>query len=317
MIEVILVPLDGSALAEATLPYALAVQRAFSSRLLLLRVVGDAEGSGDSVEWRLSRAEAHSYLEGIAEELREEGCEAEPMVTAGKPSEAILETAREREADLVLLSSHGAGGPSPFEVSGTAHKVLSTGATSVLLVRVAQGARPSRNAELETILVPVDGSARSDWALCLATSIARSSGAELLLLRVLPRPEGLLPGSDEREVDRLLEASRRTAEERMAARVRQVKAPDLEIRTRVVVASSVPRTIDDVATREKASLTVLSAHGSTADERWPYGSVSGALLRNGSSPVLIFQDAPRMETNGHRLRQSRWSGPRTDTVWTG
>jgi len=315
MIDVILLPLDGSELAEAALPYAAAIQKAFQSRLLLLRVVGRTEGGSNGVEWRLSQAEARSYVDGIVERLQEDGVEADAMVTAGMPSEAILETAREEEADLVVLSSHGAGGPSPFEVSGTAHKVLSSGDLSVLLVRVGEGVRRPEKVTLKRILVPMDGSARSEWALCLAATVARSSGAELFLLQILPRPEGVLPMKEQSEMDRLLEKGRRAADDRLKGWMTQLEAPDLSIRSEVKVAPSVPRAIDEVARREDASLVILSAHGTTASDAWPYGSVSGAVLQHGATPVLVLQDAAaRMQEK--QSSQSRWRSTRPEAAWT-
>lgn len=315
MVDVILVPLDGSELAETTLPYAAAIQKAFDSRLLLLRVVGRREGMSNGVEWRLSQAEARSYVDGIVERLQEAGIEAEAIVTAGKPSESILETAREEEADLVVVSSHGAGGPSPFEVSGTAHKVLSSGERSVLLVRVGEGSREPRGESLKRILAPTDGSARSEWALCLAATVARSCGAELLLLQILPRPEVALPTNEQDEMDRLLEKGKRSADVRLKGWMAQLEAPDLSMRSEVVMAPSIPRAIDAVARREDASLVILSAHGTAASDAWPYGSVSGAVLQHGSTPVLILQDVPARNSD-ERSHRSRWKTARPDTAWT-
>lgn len=305
MIDVILLPLDGSDLAEATLPFAAAMQRAFSSKLILLRVVGDGEDAGDSVEWRLRQAEARNYLEAVVDDLAGQGIEAEAIVTAGKACEAILEVIREQNADLVLLTSHGAGGPSQFEVSGTAHKVLSAATTSVLLVRVAGGVPSTEKAALKTVLVPMDGSQRSEWALCLAASVARANGAELILLWVLPRPEAVLPGSGGAEIEALLEASRKNAENRMKGWVSQLVSPELTVKTRVLVAASIPRAIDEFAVQEKVSLTVLSAHGGAPDDGWPYGSVSGAVLHHGTTPVLVFQDAPSRASKNPRQRRSQ------------
>lgn len=305
MIDVLLVPLDGSELAEATLPYATAIQHAFGSRLVLVRVVGRPKESGDCVEWRLSQAEAQSYVDGIVERLQEEGVEAEAIVTAGKPSEAILETAREQKADLVALCSHGAGGSSPFKVSGTAHKVLSSGALSVLLVRAGERPRTPEDSTVKRILVPMDGSARSEWALRFAATVARSSGAELLLLQVLPYPDVPLPPEEQTQLERLFETGRSHAADRLNSWATQLAGPDLTIHSNVMVAPSIPRAIDEVATRVDASLVVLSAHGMTPTDAWPHGSVTDAVLQYGAKSVLVLQDAPARyrEERPHQSRR--------------
>src|SRR5690606_14201337 len=102
----------------------------------------------------------------------------------------ILAAVRDERADLLLLTSHGEGGISEFRVSSTAAKVIASAECSVLLVPALETAEMSEETSKYTrIVVPVDGSARSDWAALQAACIAQGSEAELVLVHVVRHPE--------------------------------------------------------------------------------------------------------------------------------
>lgn len=323
MVRRILVPLDGSGLAEACLPYVQAIARSFEARVLLLRVLApgsDPDGERSHLAWRSARAEAESYLDEVGARFGEEEISSESRLASGRASEEILAVARSWEADVIVLTTHGRGGTASFGLGGTAHKVLSAASTSVLLVRIATDSMEPRPFEgLRRILVPVDGSARAQWAVCLAVGVARANDAELLLLQVIPRPELLRDesGAGESAAEEIVERNRREAERQLAALERQLAAPDLPVRTRVRVAPNVPRAIDEVAVEESASLVVCAAHGRSGHEAWPYGTVAGALLDHGHAPILVFQDLPSGKRGEAPFRGTgSVRAPRPRASWT-
>jgi nucleotide-binding universal stress UspA family protein len=152
MFETILVPLDGSHLAEAALEPARQLREKFSSRLILLRSV-------ESVSQRLvhtpgileppaaaavnvelieeaieaERAEARSYLDGVREQLG--GSDVEAVLMEGEPAEAIIAGATERGAGLIIMSSHGRGGLARLVFGSVAESVLRNSQVPVLLIR--------------------------------------------------------------------------------------------------------------------------------------------------------------------------------------
>jgi nucleotide-binding universal stress UspA family protein len=300
MIDRILLPLDGSGRAESTLPYALALHRAFGSQMILLRVVGtspDRPGLfSESMGWRLAEAEARSYLERVAGRVGELGVRTSIDVVSGNPSDEILEGIRRWEADLVILSSHGEGGAEAFPCGGTTSKVVASADTSFLVIRNGVTVDP-HEVPLHRVVVPLDGSNRGNWALNLAASVAQANGVELLLVHVVARPEFLqgpgAPGDAERLAERLVESNKKAALRFLDEKRRQLASRDLAVKTRVAVAGSVPRAIQGLTSREEGSLLVLCAHGHSAGSGWAYGEVASALLTHGSGPVLVFQDLPR------------------------
>lgn len=140
----ILVPLDGSALAEKALPLATLLAAKFESELLLLRVLDLALPTPDikypENHWirealQYSYREAQSYLDDRETELRQQGFQVRTLVRDGPPPEDILAVAASEKVDLIVISSHGKGGPSPWTSGSVADKVMQHSPCPVLLVR--------------------------------------------------------------------------------------------------------------------------------------------------------------------------------------
>jgi nucleotide-binding universal stress UspA family protein len=87
-----------------------------------------------------------------------------------------------------------------------------------------------------------------------------------------------------------MESNREAAEAYLRKKERQLSAPDLEIRTRVLVAPNVAATLNDLAISEDVSLMVLAAHGESGPGGFPCGCVAHALLEQGATSILMFQD---------------------------
>lgn len=304
MIKRILVPLDGSELAECVLPHAVALSRALGASLLLLRIEGGKPGDMNTVAWRLGKAEAEAYLQELSGRLTADGAKAvEWRVEEGRASEQILQRANKEKADLVLLSTHGRGGITDFGLSGTASKVVFDGRVSVLLVRAAGGMGP-RDLRYGKVLVPVDCSKRAEWAACYASRLARAQKAELVLVHVVPQAEVLEPLISESEAQRtarrLTELNREAALVYLRKLADKLRSPDLQVRSRLAKQSGehVGRALQEIVSEESPDLIIMAAHGAHPTAGWAYGSVTLALLALGEVPLLVLQDAARAETTG-------------------
>lgn len=310
MIRRILVPLDGSTLAEAALPQALAMAGAYQAEVVLARVLDPnsrTHGSlVDSVAWRLARTEARRYLDGLAAKLGAQGIRTRTALAEGNAAEEVLRLVRKERADLVVLCAHGRSGPSSFSLGGTSQKVLSRVGTSVLVVRPAEASAPFEEAPREVpkevryqrILVPLDGSQRAQWALLQVASLAQAHKAELLLVHVVAPPPlaGHTPPTPE-EVElacRITESDRQHAEVYLRDLKELVAGNNhVQVRTLLLESPHVVRTLLKVAADEQASLTVVSAHGCSGSAPWPYGSVADRLIHYGRAPLLLLQDLDR------------------------
>ena len=122
----IMVPLDGSELAEHALPVAAHVAEATSARVVLLRVKDPSE--------ELTKEDLHAYLSDVVRKLAESGAVAEHRARSGQPAEELLQEVEEG-IDLVVMSSHGRTGLARWALGSVADKVLHGSPVPVLLVR--------------------------------------------------------------------------------------------------------------------------------------------------------------------------------------
>ena len=172
MFEKILVPLDGSEMGDKVLPYVEALAWPLKAAVYLLRVEPLPKGrsggafkaaaafltdvqlprSEDDVDiarhpvYRESEmasleAEAKSALLPVAERLREKGLQVEVAVVFGRPAGGILQFAESEQMDLIVMCTHGEGGPSPWAFGPTADRVARRATVPVMLIRPEEVAR--------------------------------------------------------------------------------------------------------------------------------------------------------------------------------
>ena len=150
---------------------------------------------------------------------------------------------------------------------------------------------------LSTIIVPLDGSDFAARALPHVTSLARSSGAKLVLMRVLPDhgPGSTVDAMEATQATLSLDAEPLRADglpvDAIVRRARPVYAHDV---TRAIAdlagavyADEVARAITDLAEEQRAELIVMATHGRSGLGRWVYGSVPDSVLQQSSTPVLL------------------------------
>lgn len=299
MINHILVPMDGSSLAECVLPHAVAIARAFEARVTLLQVLDQVDVTTraqpvDPLNWHIKKAEAGSYLSGLATRLEEQGLLVEHVLLEGQAAEQIIEFAHTHNVGLLVLSSHGRSGLSGWNVSSTVQKVIMGARISVMIIRAYQ----LESADLsgpayERLMVPLDCSQRAECALPFATGLARFYGSRLILAHVVKEPDlprQTPPSPEDVElVDRLKARNREEASRQLEQL--QARLPE-HIETRLVDSNSVAAMLHELAEKERIDLVVMCAHGQAGRTRWPYGSVAISFIAYGTTPLLIVQDLP-------------------------
>lgn len=140
-----LVPLDGSSVAEAIIPFILDIAGPLDMEVVLLRVVepiapmvieGSRHVEVEDIEAR--RTDAEEYLALVAVELRNKGVRVESRVRRGNTTEEIVAAARETGADLIAMSTHGRGGLGRLMFGSVAQAVLGHVDMPVLLMRATE-----------------------------------------------------------------------------------------------------------------------------------------------------------------------------------
>jgi nucleotide-binding universal stress UspA family protein len=136
-VKTILVPLDGSILAELALTPAVDLALEKGAKLVLLRAAEAHTAVGDPTEAQVAVVQrAEAYLEGARGRVLRAGLEdVEMSVWYGPPAEAIVEAARYRKADLIVMSSHGRSGLGRLVLGSVAESVLRATAVPILLIR--------------------------------------------------------------------------------------------------------------------------------------------------------------------------------------
>lgn len=297
MINTILVPLDGSPLAERALPHAEALATATGARIALIRAAHQQTflGVDTPAERMTAMAEAEAYLTEIADRLIARGFIVDTGVVYGGASEAILAEAERREADLIAMATHGRGGFGRLRYGSVAEAVLRRTETPLLLIRAWGGERQTTPFGVRPrLLVPLDGTAFAEEALCVATRLALALGGELILLHAVSpfdqvfMPEAILANFPEEEAARGTEA-REYLEQLVARGATGGCQSTIDVRLDVPTLA-----IEEAARDHAADLVIMATHGRTALGRLALGSVADAVLQYSRVPLLLVR--PRRGT---------------------
>lgn len=300
MFDQILVPVDRSLLAEQILPHAIAMARAYGSRVMLISVLDPIVESItgrpiDPWDWQLQRAEAEAYLKDLSIRFENNGVTLQTILLDGKAADQVIYHANSMGTNLIMLSSHGQGGISGWNHSSVTTKIIQQARTSVMIV-------PSflipedgpEDLRYRRILAPVDSSQRAEFGLFTAAHLARAHEAELLIASVIKPPE--LPrrtplSIQERDlVKQIVESNRAEASQYLDALKTSL---DCRVDTRLMINESVPEALHKLVEQEKIDLVILNAHGLGGSPLRPYGNVTVNFLAYSTIPLLIVQDFAR------------------------
>jgi nucleotide-binding universal stress UspA family protein len=301
MLESVLVPLDGSSLAECVLPHAVALADAFGSQVVLLRVLGQNQSAEsthtvDPLAWQLSKTEADLYLDSVRARLQEAGLLALTELLEGPAAENIVGSAQSHSTDLIIMSSHGRSGLTGWGISSIVQKVVLSAPTSLMIVRARQAVGLLAEQRYKRLFVPLDGSVRAECVLPVAIHLARAHRSQLVLAHVVGRPElaRRTPATQEDLdlVNRLVVRNQEEGARYLEQLLSRLPVEGLDVQTHLVAGQNVAAALHDLIEREQIDLAVVSAHGYSGEARWPYGSVVSNLIFYGTTPLLIMQDLP-------------------------
>jgi nucleotide-binding universal stress UspA family protein len=309
MFRKLLVPLDRSSLAEQAIGHAASIARESGATIDLVLVHEPFAFAGYAdLPWDDDPAAEQKYVDAIATEL-ESGAHVTVTraVLRGAPAEMIVRRAREIDADLIVMTSHGRTGFSRAWLGSVADAVMRNSATPVLIVRSDQREADRRTVapSIKRVLIPMDGSALASSVVPAATELARAANASITLFRATPivplvmayEPTMAVTNMpmvvDEAATKQLAEHV--TAELESAAR-RLHDETGLAVDARVVVAEHAAQAIVDQAAACDADVIAMSTHGRGAS-RLLLGSAADKVLRSSRVPVLLFRPVERRETS--------------------
>jgi nucleotide-binding universal stress UspA family protein len=301
MLNRILVPLDGSTLAERALSCAVTLARGLPAELVLFRaiwippdelgILNRAAVELDEIADRV-RAEADDYLGTLVAQLRDGGLNARHAVRRGPAAEAILDYAEQANVDQIVMATHGYSGIKRWTHGSVAERVLQTARVPLLLVRVTEQdlARGWQWPMLcRRILVPLDGSAVAEQILPTVTAIAQALDAKLILFQVsIAYVTGWMTGEWYLPIQGVLDTAEQDAQAYLDAVAGRLEEQGLDVVTATSI-GSVADCIVDYAEASQVDLIAMCTHGRTSLARWALGSVADRVLRAGSTPILLVR----------------------------
>jgi len=300
MFHKIIVPLDGSRLAEQAIEPALALAKEVNGEIVLVQapisesVVYESQMAYSGV-WvdpspEDAYREAREYLADMQEKIKHPNVIVRRLVLEGDVAGSIVDVAAEEKADLIVMSTHGRSGLDRLLLGSVTERVLRHAPCPVLALRYAH--------PIERVLVTLDGSEFAEIALQPAITIAKVLGAKLYLLRVDDSP-AYVSQFEVDEMDRVepglgqqvqagfeheAEDYLRSVQVRLDKEIRE----GLSVKT-AVLHGNAPTQICQLAEDNAIDLIVMATHGRRGFTRWVYGSVTEKVLRTANRNMLVVR----------------------------
>lgn len=297
----VLIPLDGSDLAEQAIPFAHAVTQD-DGTMIYVQVVPEAEplksltggpvASADEVA-SIFEESAKNDLSKAADRWDGIAPRYEIAVGVGDPADAILALGDEHRADLIVMASHGRGALGRWTFGSVADRLARTSKLPVLVIRPRDAAPEVDNLPVfERILLLTDGSDRSRSAVDEAADLGKKLGKPVTLVRsVFPEAE-LAPATGYGAVyapelyEELTKSVEDEAIKSLEEIVEQVKSHGATAEY-LLVHGPAAHTIASLATPN--DLIVMTSHGRSGFRRWLLGSVAEKLVRDAPCPVMLVR----------------------------
>ena len=292
--QTIVVPLDGSELAERALPHAAVYAKALGARLLLVTVWEGAEDALAKVlpgvaEDLFGAGERYyeKYLAGAVAKLKGQGLTVDAEVLSGHTVDEIVRITGERKARMLVLASHGRSGLGRWWYGSVAGELIRRSPAPTLVIGPEVLAQAAKEITHGSILVPLDGSEEAEAALAPAKELAQKFGAEIVLAQVLSWAGQAylfdVPGTTVAEID--VEMTKATGE--YLARVAGTIGSGPRVKAEVLHGMPAEALIDLVE-RDALDLVVMTTHGRSGLTRAALGSVADRVL-HASAPVLLIR----------------------------
>jgi nucleotide-binding universal stress UspA family protein len=309
MFQSIMVPLDGSKLAECSLPYVESIIEAGNvKKVSLVKVVEPVHipgyagpvydiNHGDDVliakdvgevgqEFEAAaKSDAKAYLEQIGR-ITFSDVTVQTDVVVGNVAESLAEYAQNHDINLIAMATHGRSGISRWMMGSTANKILRSSSVPVLMIRaLAADLTIKQHKTIKKILLPLDGSDVGETAILYAEALARELNAELVLFQALHRTR-MAPA----EINEPEEVIKGAAITYLKNIENEQKEKGLESSSMVDDRFGSPADhILDFAEANDIDLIAMSTHGRSGIGRWVFGGVTDKVLHAGHTALLVVR----------------------------
>lgn len=304
MFSRMIVPVDGSKLAEAVLPYVRLLARTINSRVSLIQALELETGSfpadliglmslskADEIK-ELARRKADQYLAGLEETMGT--IRVNHIIGTGQADKVISdESSRDSETNLIAMSTHGRSGIGRWIVGSVTDKVIHSASSSMLVVRPpGEDVQLEGEANLKRVIVPLDGSELSEQALPVAREVAKHLSLEMTLVRVVSTIQLSMAGEWPVGYPDVLEEVEDEARDYLASKKRELINQGIAAVASQVVLGDAAGQILDLARQYGQSLVVMTSRGRSGLGRAWLGSVADRVVCSSAAPVLLVRNRP-------------------------
>jgi nucleotide-binding universal stress UspA family protein len=292
MYNKILVPLDGSKLAEVVLWYAARLTGRLRASLTLVYVSAPDE--------RTSQNMYECYLQDTVVRVKEQAekyaaetgkpgqISVDYKILKGAPAEEILDFADKQQYDLIVLATQGKSGIRRWTMGNVANKIVSATTKHLMLIR-AKGAQPDvSKVKLSKVLVPLDGSIASESILEFITYLASELNLSLTLFHIHTPALNEYPSAESLSIAEKERKQRKDYITKLGSRLtaQGINAETVFIET---TAGEEAAEIIKLADEGDFSLVAMATHGKSGIGRWIFGSNAQKVLNEGTTPLLLVR----------------------------
>jgi len=295
-----LIPLDGSKLAENVLPYARTLAKTLDLRIELLSVVdtmdfaktthaGHVRDFDPIIEAAVREGE--QYLENVARSFTGKTVD-NCVVEQGQADQIIIEKAARDKETLIGMATRGRSGIHRWLMGSVAEKVLRGATNPLLLVRGDEEGKSDGAATLKSIVVPLDGSKLAETVLPRAVELAKKLSLEIVLTRAYQIPLSTYGVADAAYIpnpNALMNVVKEEASAYLETKVNELRQTGVEKVSSILLVGSGADEIIDLARTTPDNLIAMCTHGRSGVKRWALGSVTEKVVRHSGDPVLVVR----------------------------
>jgi nucleotide-binding universal stress UspA family protein len=299
MFEKILVPLDGSELAEASIPYVrdLAVQ--LEAEVYLLHACPPEHQAYHHMHQIYLSSLANNLKLWIKERyLPDQEPKIQAEVILGEPTAIILDYIKQKSITAAVLTSHGTSGLRAWAMGSVADKVVRRAGIPTLLLRIKEGhSIPQGKGFIRKILLPLDNSDASKIAVPYAVELAKKLKAQITLFSMVKTVYaytedtgmGANLGFDGDIVDT---SAKKYTDEYLHGIEGEIQKAGIEVTHTSIIGIDPAYEILEMEKKIQPDLLVMATRGRSNITRWVLGSVAEKVLTEGERPILLVKETP-------------------------
>ncbi len=297
MYKRVLVPLDGSELAETAFPYAREIAVKLGLEVILLHVANPQEPELLPVYLSYVKHAAEAFSQPLKAGVK--AIKSRGEVIGGYAADSILRFAEDNKVDMIMMTSHGRSGLRYRILGSVADRVLRASKVPVWLVPAPAAEKASRAKKwtLKKVLVPLDGSKLAELVLPHVETLAKPASTEkinvvlLMISQPPPLPTASTPESTMnwgKIIEEHLTQAGKVAEQYLTRIGKRLTSSGINVASEVLVGEATTEIIN-YASRKHFDLIAMASHGHSGATRWAYGSVADKVVHGATVPVLLVR----------------------------